>query len=141
MALLCFFLKIDIIVCRVCELSKDTRSRIRADCSSLNLTSIPLAINGINAIKLSELYLKNNKIANFQAQEDYLTQLEVLDLGENVIAQEIEHESPGLPLLRYFSLRKNRLKKIPSGIFKWLNGLQYLDLSGNLDIRYMSFFI
>ncbi|XP_024241605.1 leucine-rich repeat and immunoglobulin-like domain-containing nogo receptor-interacting protein 4b [Oncorhynchus tshawytscha] len=106
------------------------------NCSDKQLTSVSQGFaSGTQRINLSR-----NKLKTLGRRQFFgLTQLEDLDISDNVIAM-IEVEAfQGLQNLKTLCIRSNRLKIISVGVFSGLPSLRFLDLSENEILVFLDY--
>ncbi|XP_008273872.1 toll-like receptor 7 [Stegastes partitus] len=112
-----------------------------------NLTVLDISENNLNCIlpevliglpdKLSELYIRNNKINTFAWKElRSLKYLKVLDLSENSLTTVPPMLSNCTTSLTTLILQKNQILKLTSDFLKDAYSLKHLDLSSN-HIQYI----
>ncbi|XP_070770177.1 toll-like receptor 7 [Enoplosus armatus] len=108
----------------------------------LNLTVLDISYNNLNFIpqdvfsglpdKLSELYIKNNKLTHFDWEYlQLLRSLQVLDLSGNSLTDVPPILSNCTPSLKKLILHKNQILKLTPDFLKDAYILKYLDLSFN----------
>ncbi|XP_040913367.1 toll-like receptor 7 [Toxotes jaculatrix] len=108
----------------------------------LNLTVLDISNNNLNFIpdqvftslpdKLSELYIKNNKLKSFVWENlQFLHSLRVLDLSGNSLETVPHMLSNCTKSLKKLILHKNQILKIAQDFLKGAYSLKYLDLSFN----------
>ncbi|XP_060944318.1 toll-like receptor 7 [Limanda limanda] len=102
------------------------------DISSNNLNFIPDAVYSSLPDKLSELYIKDNKLKSFAWNKlQLLHSLKVLDLSGNSL-EHVPVLSQCTKYLKKLILHKNLIVKIAPDFLKDAYNLKYLDLSSNL---------
>ncbi|XP_061579397.1 toll-like receptor 7 [Cololabis saira] len=102
------------------------------DISHNNLNFIPPEVFSGMPDKLSELYIKNNRLKSFSwGKLQLLHSLQVLDLSGNSLTTVPRMLSDCTKSLRKFILHKNQLVKLTPNFLKDAFGLKYLDLSYN----------
>lgn len=109
---------------------------LEVNCSDKQLTSVSEGFaSGTQRINLSR-----NKLKTLGRRQFFgMTQLEDLDISDNVIAM-IEVEAfQGLQNLKTLCIRSNRLKIISVGVFSGLPSLRFLDLSENEILVFLDF--
>nr|XP_046261100.1 toll-like receptor 7 [Scatophagus argus] len=108
----------------------------------LNLTVLDISHNNLNFIphqvfsglpdKLSELYIKNNKLKSFSwGKLQLLRSLQVLDLSGNSLTTVPRMLSNCTKSLKKLILHKNQIQKLTPDFLKDAYNLKYLDLSFN----------
>nr|QBF54106.1 toll-like receptor 7 [Mastacembelus armatus] len=108
----------------------------------LNLTVLDISHNNLNFIpeqvfrslpdKLSELYIKNNKLKYFAwVKLQFLHSLQVLDLSGNSLTTVPNMLSNCTKSLKKLILHKNEILKLTPDFLKDAHNLKYLDLSFN----------
>lgn len=113
----------------------------------INLTVLDISHNNLNSLlpqvfsgmpdKLSELYLKNNKLKSFAwGKLQLLRSLQVLDLSGNSLSTVPRMLSDCTTSLKKFILHKNQIQKLSPNFLKDAFNLKYLDLSYN-HIQYI----
>ncbi|XP_076316479.1 uncharacterized protein LOC143228914 isoform X2 [Tachypleus tridentatus] len=103
-------------------------TQIKVDCSNLNLTSVPSAINP----KVASLDLSDNKISQLSDFAfSHLPQLEELNLGSNSLMQLSPNVFNGLHKLKVLSLQDNKLEHVPEEALRFLPTLETLNLAAN----------
>lgn len=102
------------------------------DISHNNLNFIPLQLFSGLPDKLSELYIKNNKLKSFSwGKLQLLQSLQVLDLSGNSLTTVPRLLSNCTISLKKLILHKNNILKLTPDFLKDANNLKYLDLSFN----------
>ena len=105
-----------------------------------NLTTLTLSHNQLNNTKfaatlpstLTKIELQYNKIVKISRESfSKLSELEVLMLNENYIAEIHKDSLRGLRNLKDLSLAQNKLNKIETSYFEDLTALEVLDLKSN----------
>ncbi|XP_035532612.1 toll-like receptor 7 [Morone saxatilis] len=108
----------------------------------LNLTVLDISHNNLNFLprevfrglpdKLSELYMKNNRLNSFEWQNlQFLHSLQVLDLSGNSLTTVPDLLSNCTRSLKKLILHKNQILKLTPDFLKDAYNLKYLDLSSN----------
>nr|WKF20662.1 TLR7 [Paralichthys olivaceus] len=101
------------------------------DISSNNLNFIPVQVYSSLPDKLSELYIKNNKLKSFAWEKlQLLHSLQVLDLSGNHL-DHVPALSNCTKYLKKLILHKNQIFKLVPDFLKDASNLKYLDLSSN----------
>ncbi|XP_070831777.1 toll-like receptor 7 isoform X1 [Chaetodon trifascialis] len=102
------------------------------DISHNNLNFIPLQVFSGLPDKLSELYIKNNKLKSFAwGRLQLLHSLQVLDLSGNSLTTVPRMLSNCTKSLKKLILHKNQILKLKPDFLKDAYNLKYLDLSFN----------
>ncbi|KAM6934655.1 toll-like receptor 7 [Xenentodon cancila] len=102
------------------------------DISNNNLNFIPPEVFSGMPDKLSELYIKNNRLKSFAwGKLQLLHSLQVLDLSGNYLTTVPRMLSDCTTSLRKFILHKNQIVKLTPNFLKGAFSLKYLDLSFN----------
>ncbi|XP_069120723.1 toll-like receptor 4 isoform X1 [Argopecten irradians] len=114
--------------CR-CNGSEDTG--LVADCSNLNISSIPKFYSNVTKILLQRNNIKHLKIEDRQFPRSVL----YLDISENKLETFADDPFRSMDSLVYLDLGNNLLKYMPNvfprNVFKGLKSLSYLNLQGN----------
>ncbi|CAJ1079484.1 LOW QUALITY PROTEIN: toll-like receptor 7 [Xyrichtys novacula] len=122
---------------RYCNYFKKLVNLIVLDISQNNLNFIPKEVFSGLPDKLTELYLKNNKLTGFKWEElQLLLSLQVLDLSGNRITTVPHMLSNCTQSLQKLILHKNHIVELTPDFLKGAYSLKYLDLSFN-SIRYI----
>lgn len=107
------------------------------DISHNNLPFIPIDVFSGLPEKLSELYIKNNKLKSFNWEKlQLIRSLRVLDLSGNSLTTVPDMLSNCTTSLAKLILHKNQILKLTSDFLKGAYHLKYLDLSSN-HIQYI----
>lgn len=116
-----------------CICRQDT---LEVNCSSKHFTVVPEGLHS----SVRRLNFFGNRLKTLSRRQFYgLTQLEELDLSENIISM-IEVEAfQGLKNLRILRIKNNRLKIIPVGVFSGLPNLVSLDISKNEILVFLDY--
>lgn len=102
------------------------------DISQNNLNFIPQPVFSGLPDKLSELYIRNNKLKSFSwGKLQLLQSLQVLDLSGNSLTTVPRMLSNCAISLKKFILHRNKIVKLTPDFLKGAYNLQYLDLSFN----------
>ncbi|XP_070693895.1 toll-like receptor 7 [Pempheris klunzingeri] len=102
------------------------------DISQNNLNFIPLEVFSGLPDKLSELYIKKNKLKSFSwGKLQFLHSLRVLDLSGNSLTTVPRVLSNCTKSLKKLILQKNQILKLTPDFLKDAYNLKYLDLSSN----------
>ncbi|XP_069120715.1 toll-like receptor 4 isoform X1 [Argopecten irradians] len=114
--------------CR-CNVSDGTG--LVADCSNLNMSSIPKFYSNVTKILLQRNNIKHLKIEDRQFPRSVL----YLDISENKLETFVDNPFRSMDSLVYLDLSNNLLKYMPNvfprNVFKGLKSLSYLNLQGN----------
>ena len=118
---------------RRCICYNDTENHTIADCSSKNITYVPLFDKSVSVIYLQHNYIKN--IHNTSYMCGFPKQLLYLDLSHNTLCNLSGNPFVNLTQLRNLNMSNNNLSYIediyPPALFEDLKNLTHLDIQAN----------